>query len=126
MTTDVLNELIEFKSGTQTLIDKIGEILVNEFANQQALAVSGGKDPERYDIRVFTDRFEPLDQFKKDRRSLVNITLSDDTTRTASTATFGDNQKAVTLFIDCFGVGVAKETPGGHTRSEERRVGKEC
>lgn len=118
MTTSVLTELIEFKSGVQTLIDKIAEILVNEFANQQALAVGEGKDPTPYDIRVFADRFDPLDQFKKDFRPLVNITMSDDSTRTAVTATYGDNQKSVTILIDCFGVGVAAETVGGHTPAD--------
>lgn len=118
MTTNVLTELIAFKSGTQTLIDKIAEILVNEFANQQALAVLAAVDPTPYDIRVFADRFDPLDQFKKDSRPLINITLSDDSTRTAVTATYGDNQKAVTILIDCFGVGVASETVEGHTPAD--------
>lgn len=118
MTTNVLTELIEFKSGTQTLINKIAEVLVNEFANQQALAVAGGKDPTPYDIRVFTNRFKPFDQFKTDFRPLINITLSDDSTKTSVTGVYGDNQKATTILIDCFGVGIATETPEGHTPAD--------
>lgn len=118
MTTKVINELIEYKSGVQIVIDKIAEILVNELANQQAIAISEGKDPDKYKGRVFTDRYEPLDQFKKNKTPLANIFESDDSTKLGSTATSGKTQDMVTVFIDCYGIGSAKQTASGHTPAD--------
>lgn len=111
MSVKTLTELIPYSSNVQLVIDRIAEILVYELANQQALAGVGASD---YDIRVFTDRFNPLDQFSNDNRSLVNIELSDESTQTNVTATYGKQQEGVTINLYVYSVGVASETPAGH------------
>lgn len=111
MSVKTLTELIPYSSNVQLVIDRIAEILVYELANQQTLAGANASD---YDIRVFTDRFNPLDQFSNDNRSLVNIELSDESTQTNVTATHGKQQESVTINLYVYSVGVASETPTGH------------
>jgi len=102
MSVKVLTESVSFSSNIQVVIDKIAEILVYELANQQSLATT----PDDYDIRVYTDRFQPLDQFKKDKTSLVNIELSDSVIQSSVTATFGKQQESVTINLYVYSVGV--------------------
>lgn len=111
MSVRTLTELIPYSSNVQLVIDRIAEILVYELANQRVLAGANASD---YDIRVFTDRFNPLDQFSNDNRSLVNIELSDESTQTNVTATHGKQQESVTINLYVYSVGVASETPTGH------------
>jgi hypothetical protein len=107
MSTKVLQELITLQSGTQIVIDKIAEIIVNELTNQQALAAGLGEDPDLYKARVYTQRFNPLDQFENDKTPLINIEMSDDSTSLSVTGTSGKNQKSTSIFIDCYGAGQA-------------------
>ncbi len=115
MTTEVIPDLIDLDTNPiQLVIDKIGEILVNESANQQALAIAGGKDPDLYKIRVFADRFNPFDNMKTDTTPLVSIKESDDSKELSVSGNHGKQQKLLTINIDCFGIGRAEETVSGH------------
>jgi hypothetical protein len=124
MSVKVLTELVPYSSNTQVVIDQIAAILVNELANQQALAPINGGNAQDYDIRVYNDRFNPLDQFKNDKRSLVNIELSDDSTQTNVTATYGKQQESVTINLYVYAVGVAQETPTGHIPADRAAAEK--
>lgn len=126
MTTDVISELIDLSDNTiQLVIDKVGEILVNESANQQALALLGGKDPTLYELRVFADRFNPFDNMKTDTTPIVSIKESDDSKKLGVSANFGKQQKLLTLNIDCFGIGRAEETAQGH-RPADLDASQDC
>lgn len=118
MSVKVLTELVPYSSNVQLVIDRIAEILVYELANQRAIAPSFGGNPDDYDIRVYSDRFNPLDQFKKDKRSLVNIELSDDSTQTNVTAPHGKQQESVTINLYIYSLGVARETVTGHIAAD--------
>ena len=119
MSTKVLTELIPHSSNIQLVIDRIAEILVNELSNQQALAPVNGGTAADYDVRVYIDRFNPLDQFKTDKRSLVNIELSDDTTQTNVTANHGKQQETVTINLYVYATGTARDTPRGHMPADK-------
>lgn len=115
MATEVITELIDLSANPiQLVIDKIGEILVNESANQQALAIAEGEDPDLYKMRVFADRFNPFDNMKTDTTPIVSIKESDDSKKLAVSANHGKQQKLLTLNIDCFGIGRAEQTVEGH------------
>lgn len=114
MSVNTLTELVPFSSNTQLVIDRIAEILVTELANQQSLAPTNGGNADDYDIRVYTDRFDPLDQFKNDKRPLVNVELSDDSLQTNVTATYGNQQESTTINLYVYAVGVSTETDDGH------------
>lgn len=115
MATNLISDLIDLSSNPiQLVIDKIGEILINESANQQALAVSSMLDPSLYELRVFADRFNPLDNMKINTTPVVSIKESDDSKKLSVSGTHGKQQKLLTLNIDCFGIGRAKETAEGH------------
>ncbi len=114
MSVKVLDSLVPYSSNIQLVIDRIAEILVYELANQRSLASQNGGNPADYDIRIYTDRFNPLDQFRGDKRSLVNIELSDASTQTAITANHGKQQRSVTINLYVYSMGVARETVAGH------------
>ena len=115
MTTEVISELIDLEDNViQIVINKISEILVNESANQQALAVLNDKDPSDYLIRVFADRFDPFDNIKNDHTPIVSIKESDDSKKLSVSGNHGKQQKLLTINIDCFGIGRAESTAEGH------------
>ncbi|AUR82927.1 hypothetical protein NVP1030O_11 [Vibrio phage 1.030.O._10N.222.55.F9] len=118
MATSVIPGLISLSNpidnSIQTVISKVGEILINESVNQQALALADGKDPELYEFRVFTDRFDPFDNMKENKTPVISIKESDDSKQMGVSANHGKQQKLLTINIDCFGIGRAKETPEGH------------
>lgn len=115
MAVDLISGLIPLDNNAiQIVIDKISEILVNEVVSQQSKAVSEGADPDLYDARIFADRFTPFDQFKKNTTPLVSIRESDDSKELSVSGNHGKQQKMLTLFIDCFGIGKAEQTEEGH------------
>ena len=115
MATNLLPSLIDLSNNPiQVLILKIGEVLVNESANQQAKAIAEGKDPEPYKMRVIADRFNPLDELKTNTTPLVSIEESDDSRLIESSGGHGKQRKLVSINIDCLGTGVAKQTDTGH------------
>lgn len=115
MSVKVLTESIPVSNNVQLVMDRIAEILVYELANQRTLNPA---EADSFDIRVYTDRFSPLDQFKKDKRSLVNIELSDDSMQSNVTAIHGKQQESVTINLYVYSVGTSTETADGHTPAD--------
>lgn len=118
MSVNTLTELVPYASNVQVVIDRIAEILVNELANQQALAPGNGGNAADYDIRVFTDRFYPVDQFSTDKRPVINVRLSDQAVLPKVTATHGKRQDTVTIAVYAYAVGTSKETVDGHITAD--------
>lgn len=126
MATSVIPGLIDLSENTiQIVIDKVGEILINESANQQALALADGQDPELYKLRVFADRFNPFDNMKDNVTPVISIKESDDSKQMGVSANHGKQQKLLTLNIDCFGIGRAEQTAAGH-RPADLDASQDC
>lgn len=121
----LITELIDKRDNAPIIGDLIAAILVVELANQQVLAVTAGKDPDLWKVRVFRERKNPLDEWTqldsvdankvKDPSPLVNI-WRDRGDFEKGSSNIVERQKCVGKFnIDVYGYGVSRGKIGGHT-----------
>ena len=115
----VLQGLIDKQDNVEIIRDQIGAILVAEVANQMALAVIAAKDPAEWDLRVFTERSNPWEQFlgaTPDPTPIVNVWI-DNTNYDPNASNVAQRQKTTgTYNIDIYGYGRSADNPGGgHT-----------
>lgn len=118
-------ELIDKQDSFEIIRDQIAAILVTEVAAQMALAVTAGKDPELWKLRVFSERSNPFEQFLNDPEAdispLVNIWV-DNSQFDPGASNISERQKSETIYnLDCYGIGVSKDVAaGGHTPGDEK------
>lgn len=108
----MISTLIDKQDNFEVIRDQIAAILVLESNNQQALAVSDGKDPDLWKLRVFNERYNPWEQFlntNTDRSPLVNV-LYDTSNFDGSASNIVERQKAEAIYnIDCYGYGISSD-----------------
>jgi len=114
-----IQSLIDKQDTFEIVRDKIAEILAVETASQQALATAGGKDPDLWKLRVFTERSSAWEEWLNnptDLAPIVNIWY-DRSTFDPAGSNVVSKQKTVGVFnLDCYGYGRAADDPGGgHT-----------
>jgi hypothetical protein len=104
--------LIDKQDNFEVIRDQIAAILVLESNNQQALAVSEGKDSNLWKLRVFNERYNPWEQFlntNTDRSPLVNVWY-DTSNFDGSASNIVERQKAEAIYnIDCYGYGISSD-----------------
>lgn len=115
----VLQSLIDKQDNVEIIRDQIGAILVAETANQMALATDAAKDPADWDLRIFTERSNPWEQFlasQPDPTPIVNVWIND-TNYDPKASNVLERQKTIgTYNIDVYGYGRSANNPaGGHT-----------
>lgn len=107
--------LIDKQDNFEVVRDQIALLLATEIANQQLLATAGGKDPDDWKLRIFTERSNPWEQFlndQNDKSSLVNVWF-DNTTYIPGAGSTVERQKTEGVFnIDCYGYGLSKDDGG--------------
>lgn len=122
-----ITELIDRLDNFEIVRDQIAAILLVEQESQQALAVAAGKDPEKWRLRIYSERSNPWEMFRDpgaegyDPAPVVNVTF-DNETFDMSTGNTVERQKATgTFHIDCYAQGVAaNDTNGiGHQVGDE-------
>lgn len=118
--------LIDKQDSFEIVRDQIVAILVSEVASQQALAITAGKDPALWKLRIFKERTNPQEEWLNetppaDRSPLVNVWF-DTADYEASKSNAKQRQfSAGTFNIDCLGLGVSANIPaGGHTAGDEQ------
>jgi hypothetical protein len=108
----LIQTLIDKQDNFEVIRDQIAAILVLESNNQQALAVSEGKDSNLWKLRVFNERYNPWEQFlntNTDRSPLVNVWY-DTSNFDGSASNIVERQKAEAIYnIDCFGYGISSD-----------------
>lgn len=112
--------LIDKKDNFEIIRDQIAAILAAETANQQALAVTAGKDPDLWKLRIFSERSNPWEQFQgredgeeTDGSPIVNVWY-DNSSFDPGASTVVERQKTEAYFnIDCYGYGISEDIPGG-------------
>lgn len=121
----MLPALIDKQDTFEIVRDQLASILVLEKQNQQRLAVESNRNPEDWDFRVYTERFNPyedaLNVVGNERvLPMVNIWY-DVTVFDYSASNLIDCQQAgATYNIDCYGFGVATgDETGGHLPSDQ-------
>ena len=59
----MISELIDKQDNFEIVRDQIAAILVNEVASQMALATAEAKDPEDWNLQIFTERSNPWEKW---------------------------------------------------------------
>ncbi len=113
----------------QSLIDKqdtfeivglqIAAILATEQANQQVLAVTAGKDPNDWVLRIFHEASNPFEQWlnadeNTDTSPLINVWFDNSNFDKKSSNSTSRQTSDTTFNIDCYSYATSKETISGH------------
>lgn len=101
--------------------DQIASILETELQSQQAIAVTQGEDPLKWDARVFTQRRNPWDLFVDapdnetlDARAVVVVNVNNAQADAASGSGTQVQHLNGDYSVLCYGYGKAEETAEGH------------
>jgi hypothetical protein len=107
--------------------DQIAAILATESVGQQALAVADSEDPDRYKLKIYTAKSDPIaawidapDNESVDATPIVNIWFERQPFPKGKGNTFSRQQGPATFHIDCYGYGKAAATVGGHTPGDTK------
>lgn len=110
-----ITTLIDKQDTSEIVRDQIAQILADEVASQMALAVTAGKDPDDWKLRIFTERSNPWEQFLNpdeagfDDSPIVNVWF-DNATFDPGASNIVERQKGEGVFnIDCYGYGRSKD-----------------
>lgn len=119
----MIAELIDKQDSFEIIRDQIAGILTLETASQQALAITAGKNPDLWKLRVFTERSNPWEELlnsQADKSPIINIWYDNSNFDQRSSNTF-ERQKAEGVFnIDCYGYGQSHDVvAGGHNPGDK-------
>lgn len=115
--------LIDKQDSFEIIRDQIAAILAIEVASQMQLATDGGKDPNDWKLRIFTERSNPWEQLlneQSDQSPIVNVWY-DNSNFDPSGSNIVERQKTEGVFnIDCYGYGMSKDDGGtGHVPGDK-------
>jgi len=109
--------LIDKQDTFEIIRDQIAAILALEVTNQKALAVIAAKDPALWDLKIYTERSNPWEQYDSDNPDptpIVNIWF-DTVQFDKSASNLVERQKGTGVFnIDCYAIGVSQTDGAGH------------
>jgi len=124
----MIDTLIDKQDTFEIVRDKIAAILAIEVANQMALAIAAGKDPALWDLRIFTERFNPFEEWLNpiedgivvidDPTPIINIWFDNAVLNAAGSDRIKRQETHGTYNIDIYGLGVAKKEAVGFTASD--------
>lgn len=114
---NTLQNLIDKQDNFEIVRDQIAAILKLEIENQKTLAANAGKDPSQWDLKIYSERANPFEEFQdavNDQPAIVNVWYESTNFDEAGSDTV-ERQKAITLYnIDVFSYGTSQETAEGH------------
>lgn len=118
-----ISTLIDKQDSFEIIRDQIAAILAIEVASQMQLATDGGKDPNDWKLRIFTERSNPWEQLlneQSDQSPIVNVWY-DNSNFDPSGSNIVERQKTEGVFnIDCYGYGMSKDDGGtGHVPGDK-------
>ena len=119
----MIETLIDKQDGFEIVRDKIAAILALEIANQQVLATKAGKDPNLWNIKIYTERMNAWEQWlnsQTDTSPICNIWV-DSATYDPSASNISNRQKSDTIYnIDVYGYGRSADDGGsGHVAGDK-------
>ena len=118
----MITSLIEKKDTFQIVRDQIAAILKLNVTNQMALAAASGKDETLWDLRVFSERNNPWEEFQDaegPKPPIVNVWYDSSDFDDAGSSSV-NNQKTNAMYnVDIYACGVSAETADGHSSGDE-------
>ncbi|MNJ44349.1 hypothetical protein D3C77_393970 [compost metagenome] len=111
--------LIDKQDTFEIVRDRIAEIIATESAEQQALAITAGKDPSLWQLAVYTERSNPWDDEGVNDEVIVNVWFESASPDDRASNTV-ERQTMVGQFnIDVVGFGESRDTLTGHAPGDE-------
>lgn len=118
----MLNQLIDKLDSFEIIRNQIALLLATEIANQKALAVIAGKDPALWDVKIYTERSNPWEQFENinpETTPIGNVWFDSETFDLSRSNVVGRQTAVGTFNIDVYGYGVASEDGIGQKVSDK-------
>lgn len=125
----LIPSLIEQVDTLEIVRDQIAAILLVESEGQQQRAALAGKDPTQWELRVFAERTNPWDEFKRGddenqappaNPPIINVSFNDDSAD-LGTSNIIERQKFSGIFhVDCYGCGFSSAKQDGHDPGDAR------
>lgn len=112
--------LINKTDNFELVLNQIAAILVAEVASQMSLATLAGEDPQNWNLRIFTDAFNPWEQFRDsptaavDRTPIVNCWWDNSPFQKEGSDMVKKQICNGRYNIDIYGYGCATELTAGH------------
>lgn len=115
-----LQSLIDKQDTVEIVRDLVGQILLEEEAQQRSFAAEADppQDPELYRLRVYTERSNPWDEFQNEVSPIVHVAW-DDSQFNRGNSTHLRQQTAARYNLDCYGLGRSIETAPGHAPGDQ-------
>lgn len=124
----MIDTLIDKQDTFEIVRDKIAAILATEVSNQMVLASGEGKEPALWNLRIFTERFNPFEEWLNpiedgiividDPTPIINIWFDNAVLDAAASDRVERQKTNGTYNIDIYGLGVAEKTAEGFTASD--------
>ena len=116
--------LIDKQDNVEIIRDQIAGILALEIASQKVLATAAAKNPDDWNMNVYTERSNPWEQWQNDQSDfspIVNVWW-DNSNFDMKAGNVVDRQKSTAVFnIDCYGFGKSADNPsGGHIPGDRK------
>jgi len=120
--TILLQELIDKQDNFEVVRNQIAQILANEVSNQMSLATAAGKDPELWNLKIYTERAQPWEKWLNDQSDstpIVNVWYDSSNFDKSLGDTVERQRSGTTYNIDIYALGVASNnSEGGHNTGD--------
>lgn len=120
----MIQELIDKQDSYEIIRDEIAAILKLESVNQMLLATDAGKDPALWELKVFTERSNPWEQYLNGDNTIpiVNIWY-DNSNFDRKASNIMERQKTASVFnIDCYATAQSEDVLGGGHKPGDREA----
>lgn len=121
----MIDHLINKQDNFEIVRDQIAAILVTEIESQKALALIDNEDEALWDMRVYTERSNPWEDFPpraQDKRPLINVWFEDINFEKPKSQVI-DRQNGLCRFnVDVYGFGQTSSTESGHDSGDKSAV----
>jgi len=121
--------LIDKQDNVEVIRDQIAAILAIEVASQMVLATAASKNPDDWELQVFSERSNPWERFLNDQTDespIVNVWW-DNSNFDLKSSNIIERQKSEAVYnIDCYGYGKSADDPNGGHIPGDREAGFEA
>lgn len=122
----MIQALIDKQDTAEQVRDQIAAILAQEVASQMQLATDEGKDPELWNLKVYTERSNPWESFRAGTVTpIVNVWWDDETFDKSATSAVLRQDAVANFNIDVYGYGKSGPDGDGHKAGDEE-ANREC